>query len=263
MGVGAEEIRAIADALWAAERTGEPIPQPSATRPELSLEDAYRVQAVNIERRLARDERVVGRKVGLTSLAMQRQLGVDQPDFGVITDAMLIADGGGLELAGLIAPRLEPEFAFRIDAELPPSPSAEEVRAAIGAVCVSIEVIDSRIADWRIGLVDTVADNASSARIVLGAWREATPGLLEQLLDTRISLARNGEEVASGPGSAVLGDPVAAVHWLAGTVGAFGQAFSRGSVVLAGAVTGAVPVIAGETWSASATGFEPVTIFAR
>lgn len=255
-------IEEIADALWTAERDRTPVPQPSATHAGLTLEDAYRVQGSGLARRLARGERVIGNKVGLTSLAMQRQLGVDEPDFGVITDAMLIENDGALDLSRLIAPRLEPEFAFRIDGELPPSPALEQVRAAIGAVALSIEVIDSRVADWRIALVDTVADNASSARIVLGPWREASPELLDELPGTEISFSRDGEPVSSGPGSAVLGDPVVAIHWLATAIGAFGHSLAAGSTVLAGAVTTASPIAAGQRWAASAPGFETVAVIA-
>lgn len=259
MTLGTAEIREIAEALRAAEVSGAPIPPPSA-RTDVSLEEAYRIQEIGVAGRVDRGERLIGRKVGLTSLAMQRQLGVDQPDFGVLTDAMLIPDGGALALPELIAPRVEPEYAFRIDGELPVSPSEEEVRAAVGAVSVAIEVIDSRVADWRIGLADTVADNASSARLVAGPWREAAPGLLGQIVDTEIELLRDGEIVGSGPGSAVLGDPVRAVHWLSTAIGRFGEALAPGSIVLAGAVTGAMPIAAGQTWSARAAGFGPVTV---
>lgn len=262
-GIDGSRIEELAEALWHAERTRDPIPQPSAELMELTLEDAYAVQGIGIARRVADGETVIGRKVGLTSLAMQQQLGVDQPDFGVITDAMAVPNGGGLDLSELISAKLEPEFAFRIDAELPQSPTIEQVRAAIGAVALSLEVIDSRVRDWRIGLVDTVADNASSARIVLGEWREATPELLGQLPGIEIAFDRDGERVGSGPGSAVLGDPVNAVHWLATAIGAFGQSFARGSVVLAGAVTAAAPVAPGQAWRATAPGFEPVSVTAR
>ena len=200
------------------------------------------MQQIGIERRLTAGERLVGRKVGLTSQAMQRQLGVDRPDFGAITDAMVVPNGGTLDPAALIAPRLEPEYAFRIGEDLPPSPSYGEVRASIDAVALSIEVIDSRVSEWDIGLVDTIADNASSARIAVGQWRTASPELLDAIVDGDISLLRDGVEVASGPGSAVLGDPIAAIHWLATAIGEFGQSLERGSTVLAGAVCAAVPL---------------------
>ena len=151
----------LADALATASRTGTPIPQPSASLPGLTVDDAYRVQSINIARRLAAGERAVGHKIGLTSLAMQQQLGVDQPDFGVITDAMVVPNGGIVDPATYIAPKFEAEFAFQIGAELPPQPTLEQLRAAISGVAVAIELIDSRIADWKITLVDTVADNAS------------------------------------------------------------------------------------------------------
>ncbi|MGJ0203424.1 fumarylacetoacetate hydrolase family protein [Leucobacter sp. gxy201] len=272
MALTEQQREELAAALRRAETTGEPIEQPSAASPGiagsgpgsgLELDDAYRVQQLGIARRVARGERVVGRKVGLTSLAMQRQLGVDSPDFGVVTDAMVLDVAGALPLRELISPKLEPEFAFRIDRALPASPTVDEVRDAIGAVALSIEIIDSRVRDWRIGLVDTVADNASSARIVVGAWREASPELLRQLLETEIVMTRDGERVASGPGSAVLGDPVVALHWLAEAVGRYGQAFAPGEVVLAGAVTGAVAVTTadiGSIWRAEAAGFAPVSL---
>ncbi|MEZ3161605.1 fumarylacetoacetate hydrolase family protein [Microbacterium sp. BWT-B31] len=251
--------REIADALARATALRAPIDQPSASH-DLSVDDAYRIQARGVAARVERGERVVGHKVGLTSLAMQRQLGVDQPDFGVITDAMVVPHAGALSLDELIAPRLEPEFAFRIDRALPASPTTEQVAAAIGAVAVSIEVIDSRVRDWRIGLADTIADNASSARIVLGAWVAASGELLARLADTRVALERDGTEVAAGPGSAVLGDPVVAVHWLATTIGRYGQAFEPGSVVLSGAVCGAVAPDGPGTWRAIAQGFEPAVL---
>ncbi|GAA5036094.1 2-keto-4-pentenoate hydratase [Microbacterium fluvii] len=250
---------ALADALNAAEETGSPVPPPSAGR-ELTLDEAYTVQRVNIARRLDAGERIVGRKIGLTSLAMQRQLGVDQPDFGVVTDAMVIPDGGELDARMLIAPRAEAEFAFRIGRDLPPLPSADELWDAIDGVALSIEIIDSRVADWKISLVDTVADNASSARIVYGEILPATPELLASLPAQVISMTRNGDEVAAGPGSAVLGDPLVALQWLARAIGGFGDAFAAGDIVLAGAVAAAVPLAAGDVFAATAAGFAPVSV---
>lgn len=259
-GLSAEAKQELADALWHAASDRVAIPQPSAAHPELTLADAYEVQRINTQRRLDRGERFIGRKIGLTSLAMQQQLGVDQPDYGVLTDAMVIPDGGVIAVAELVAPKLEPEYAFRIDTELPPNPSLAQIDAAIGAVAVAIEVIDSRIADWRIGLVDTVADNASSAAIVVGDWVDATPELLARIIATDITMTRDGETVAQGPGSAVLGDPRAAVHWLAEAIGAFGDGIAAGSTVLAGAVAAAVVVEPGARWQAGAEGFAPVTV---
>jgi 2-keto-4-pentenoate hydratase len=255
------DLTALADALWDASETCEPIAQPSrGAYPDLSIDDAYAVQGHNIERRIARGETVVGHKIGLTSLAMQRQLGVDQPDFGVITDAMVIPHGGEVDGSRLLAPKLEAEFAFRIATDVPVSPSIDELKAAIGDVAVAIELIDSRIADWKIGLVDTIADNASSSGIVVGPWRRATDDILAELLDTEIELLKDGAMVVIGPGSAVLGDPVVSLHWLATAIGRYGQSFAPGDVVLAGAVAASVPLDPGVTWSAIAYGFEPVVV---
>ena len=253
------ELAALADALYEAEVSGIPVSPPSSAR-ALTLEEAYAVQRLNAARRYEAGERVVGRKVGLTSLAMQKQLGVDQPDFGVITDAMVVTDGGTLDASELIAPRAEAEFAFRFGYDLAPSPSTDDLRAAIDGVAVAIEIIDSRVADWKIALVDTVADNASSARIVYGEIVPATPELLASLPGTVITMRRNREEVAAGPGSAVLGDPLIALEWLAGAIGAFGESFRAGDVVLAGAVAAAVPLAAGDEFDASAAELSPVSI---
>ena len=249
----------LADALRTAEATREAIVPPTVSNPGLTIEDAYRIQRLNIDLRVEAGERVVGHKVGLTSLAMQRQLGVDQPDFGVITDTMVVANGGELAVDALVSPRVEAEFAFRIGRDLPPSPSLDELRDAVAGVAVALEIIDSRVADWKIGLLDTVADNASSARIVYGEFAPAFGSRLAALPNMTITLTQGDNEVASGPGSAVLGDPLVSLHWLATAIGAYGERFSAGQVVLAGAVAAAVPLVAGSTWTASADGLSPVS----
>ncbi|MCM1011724.1 MULTISPECIES: fumarylacetoacetate hydrolase family protein [unclassified Brevibacterium] len=253
-------IAALADSLQSAAETGQPIPRPSAADPDLSLADAYRVQETLTAARRSRGEVVVGRKVGLTSTAMQRQLGVDQPDFGILTDAMVVDNGESISLRTLIAPRLEPEFAFRFAAPVPADLTPTEVRDAIDAVAIAIEIIDSRVENWDIGLVDTVADNASSAAVVLGPWREASAELLDALITTEITLTSDSGDSVSGPGSAVLGDPTTAVQWLAGALGGFGATITAGSFVIAGAVTAAVPAPPETRWTASAPGFESVEL---
>ncbi|MFV0373857.1 2-keto-4-pentenoate hydratase [Microbacterium sp.] len=251
-------LATLADALHDAESAGTTVPPPSDAH-ELSVEDAYFVQRVNIARRLRAGERVVGRKIGLTSVAIQRQLGVDQPDFGVITDAMVVPDAGTLDAATLIAPRAEAEFAFRIGRDLPPSPDEQTLRDAVDGVAVAIEIIDSRVADWRITLVDTVADNASAARIAYGEMIPTSDELLDSLPETVISLRRNGQDAGAGPGSAVLGHPLTSLHWLAAAIGAYGDRFAAGDVVLAGAVAAAVPLAQGDHFEASAPGLPSVS----
>lgn len=254
------ELRRLADDLHRAEVDRAPIAAPSSTAPDLTVDDAYAVQRTNIDRRLAAGERVVGRKIGLTSRAMQEQLGVDSPDFGIVTDAMVVADGADLDLSQLIAPRVEAEFAFRLGSDLPPSPTRGELLAALDGVAVALEVIDSRVADWRIGLVDTIADNASSARIVTGPFASVTPELIASLPDVVVTLSQDDVVVVEGPGSAVLGDPIVSLLWLADAIGAYGESFAAGDVVLAGAVARAVDLVPGASWAAFAPGFEPVSV---
>lgn len=258
MSASTVDVPALAKALRRAEDVGRPIAPLSLTNPGLTIESAYRVQRYNTEARLATGERRIGHKVGLTSRAIQHQLGVDQPDFGVLTDRMEIADGGKFDASMLIEPRIEPEFAFRIGADLPPGPDFAQLRAAIDGVGVALEIIDSRIADWNISLVDTVADNASSARVVWGEFTPADDALLTALPEREITLRNHGVIVGAGLGSAVLGDPLISVHWLATAIGEFGEHFRAGDRVLAGAVCAAVPLTADGEWEAHAEGLASV-----
>lgn len=248
-------VDALADSLREAEASRVAISPPSASHAELDTATAYAIQRKNIEVRLAAGERIVGHKIGLTSEAMQQQLGVDQPDYGALLDTMVVESGADFAVGALISPRVEAEFAFLIGQDLPPSPSRAELVHAITGVSLAMEIIDSRVADWKISLVDTIADNASSARIVHGEFLPALASRLAALPDTVIRLSRDGVEIGSGPGSAVLGDPVTSLHWLATAIGEFGDGFAAGEIVIAGAVSAAVPLVAGSTWAVSAEGF--------
>lgn len=254
------QITQIADALYAGEASRTPIAPPSLTLPGLSIDEAYEIQATNVTKRLAAGEVRAGHKIGLTSLAMQHQLGVDQPDYGVITDMMVMGNDAKIPTSALIAPRVEAEFAFRIGYDLPASPSLEQLRESIEGVALALEIIDSRVADWKITLVDTIADNASSARIVCGPFAPVTGATLTLLPATVITLTRDSETVAAGPGSAVLGDPLLSLHWLATAIGRFGDRFSAGDIVLAGAVAAALPLVPNAVWRANGTGFGSVTL---
>lgn len=254
------DIEAAAAALRLAESSRLGIDPLTGRYPGLTLEGAYGIQRVNLGRRLSRGERLVGRKIGLTSLAIQQQLGVDSPDYGAITDAMEVAGGGEFDPAHLIQPRIEAEFAFEIGSDLPASPSYDELVAAVRGVAAAMEIIDSRIADWRITLLDTVADNASMARVVWGEFVPATPALLAELPDSVITLLCDDEEVCSGPGSAVLGDPLVSLHWLAGALGAQGDRFRAGDRVLAGAVAAAVDFTPGAHWTVHAEGLPAASL---
>jgi 2-keto-4-pentenoate hydratase len=251
------ELEVLAQALAEAAVTRRPIEPIGAGRPWLGAAEAYAIQRRIVGPRIAGGDTVVGWKVGLTSRAMQEQLGVDQPDYAALLASMRVEDGAPIELATLIQPRIEAEIAFLLARPLRgPGVTREHVLAATAAVLPSFEVIDSRIADWRIGLVDTVADVASSARFVLGPDRVA-PGTLD-LASIEVIVTRNGAPVASGQGSAVLGDPAIAVAWAANTLGALGETLEAGHVILPGAVHASVPAFAGDAFEATFSGLGSV-----
>jgi 2-oxopent-4-enoate hydratase len=239
----------IMEALDVAERTRVPVPPLTDARPGLTPADAYAVQGAWLERKLAEGGRLAGRKVGLTSRAMQQQLGVGEPDFGFLLQAMLVPSGGTLQRRELLQPRVEPEIAFWLAADLRgPGVTAANVLAATRGVSAALEIVDSRIAEWRIKLVDTIADNGSSARAVVGD-RVVPVGELD-LAAEAVQLLRNGEIVGKGIGADVLGHPAEAVAWLANRLSEFGQELQTGQVVLPGAMCASVFAQAGETFRA-------------
>ncbi|MEU1799731.1 fumarylacetoacetate hydrolase family protein [Streptomyces sp. NPDC019937] len=245
--------------LREAERRVTPIDPLSELLPGLTVADAYAVQRDNITRRLAAGATVVGHKVGLTAAAMRQLLGVDEPDFGHLLDDMVHPDGGTVPAARYCAPRIEPEICFRLAEPLRgPGVTVEDVLAATEAVAPALEIVDSRIRDWKITLADTVADNASSAGLVHGAWTPLAeaPDLAAVLVD----LVVDGERVASGSGGEVLGHPAAAVAWLANTLADFGTALRSGHLVLPGTMTGAPFVSAGRRIEARFGGLGPVSV---
>ncbi|PBC77068.1 2-oxo-3-hexenedioate decarboxylase/2-keto-4-pentenoate hydratase [Streptomyces sp. TLI_235] len=236
----------LAALLRRAEAERSPIAPLTELHDGLDLVGAYAVQDINTRLRLAAGDRLVGRKVGLTSLPMQRQLGVDEPDFGVLFQSMVIPDGGTVASGDMVAPRAEAEIAFVLGRPLGgPEVTADEAREAVSQVVLAVEIIDSRIADWRITLADTVADNASSARVVVGRPVDATPQLMAGLKDESLELYVDGEQAARGLGSEVLGDPIEAVAWLARTLDRFGTGLQPGELVLAGAVHASIPLTPG------------------
>ncbi|MGW4912725.1 2-keto-4-pentenoate hydratase [Streptomyces sp. NPDC004270] len=245
--------------LREAEHHVAPIDPLSALLPGLDLADAYAVQRDNIAWRLADGASVVGHKVGLTAAAMQQLLGVEEPDFGHLLDDMLHRDGSTVLAGHYCRPRIEPEICFLLARPLHgPGVTVEDVLDATEAVAPSLEIVDSRIRDWKITLVDTVADNASSAGLVCGAWTplNEVPDLAAVLVD----LVVDDERVASGSGKEVLGHPAAAVAWLANTLAAFGTFLEPGHLVLPGAMTTAPFVSAGQKIEARFSGLGPVSV---
>ncbi len=240
----------LGDALLGVYESGQPIVPLTETNPELTVEDAYQVQLHQVAAWKAAGRRVTGYKVGLTSRAMQQQLGVDQPDFGHLFTDMVLDGSAPIDAGRFISPRIEPEISFVLKHELAgPGLTVADAIGAIDYAIASIEIIDSRIADWKIGLADTIADNASSGALVLGS----RPLRLDaaDLALIGCNLFQNGELVRTGAGGAVLGDPINGLLWLANKLGSLGQPLEAGSIVMAGAVTAAVAATPGDTFTAS------------
>ena len=254
-----ERADELAAALYDARRTHVPIPPLSHTDPGLTLADGYLVQQGIVRRYLADGDRVVGYKLGLTSTPMQQMLGVDSPDFAPVMASHVHGDGAAVEAAAYIAPRLEAEIALVLGSELagPDCTPIDVVRATEGVV-PALELVDSRVADWRITLPDTVADMASSGAIVLGG--RTTPVADVDLRLIGLVFTRGGEVVATGAGAAALGNPAAAVAWLVRTLHPLGASLPAGSVVMTGALHAAVPIAPGETYRAEFDRLGSVTV---
>ncbi|MEL6186592.1 MAG: fumarylacetoacetate hydrolase family protein [Myxococcota bacterium] len=237
--------REAAQALATAERERSAIPPLRETYPELDAVDAYEIQLLQIRDKLAAGARVRGHKVGLSSKAMQKMIGVDTPDYGHLLDTMFVDEGSALAAADFCFPRIEIEVAFVLGRELPaPGCSVADVLAATDYVAPSLEIIDSRIDGWNIRLFDTISDNASSARLVLGGTKTKVEDI--DLRTLGAVLRKNGEIMETGASGAVLGHPAIAVAWLANTVHSFGVTLGEGHVILPGSCTRAIDVAPGD-----------------
>lgn len=219
---------------------------------------AYEVQRLLATRRTDAGARVVGRKIGLTSPAVQRQLGVDQPDLGLLFADMDVSALPEIPLGLLLQPRIEAEVAFLLGADLDREVDGpEDVRTAVASAAAALEIVDSRVADWDITIADTVADNGSSGLFVLGA--ERLPLSAFEPVDVQMELHRGDELVSKGDGAACLGDPLAALAWLARTARRYGQPLRAGEIVLSGALGPMVPVRPGDRFEARLTPLGTVT----
>jgi len=229
-------VELLADRLFEAERQRRPIAPLTDEFPDLSLHDAYRIQRLNIERRMAAGETVTGHKVGLTSRAMQEMFNVSEPDYGHLLDTMFHTAATPLDLGELIDPQIEVEPAFVLGKPLAgPDLTADDVLDATEYICVCFEVIDSRIINWRIKLQDTVADNGSSARVVLGREKILPRTLALDNLETVLEI--DDAVVETGSTGAILGHPASGVAWLANKFAEFDITFGPGHVVLPGTCT--------------------------
>ena len=241
----ADILQAAAAALRTARAQRRPIERISTTFGLAGLDAAYAVAEINTQAALAAGRRVLGKKVGLTSRAVQQQLGVDQPDFGVLLDDMEFLDGDAVPMHRLTQPKVEAEVAFVVGRDLAgDAPSWGEFLASLAYALPALEIVDSAIADWKITLVDTVADNASSALHVLGTQPVAIGQLAGAELGMQMTV--NGAVVSVGSGAACLGHPLRAAYWLARTMAARGQPLRSGEVILSGALGPMAPVAAGD-----------------
>ncbi|MFC5994950.1 2-keto-4-pentenoate hydratase [Pseudonocardia hispaniensis] len=248
-----------ARALYEARRTRIPIPPFTDTEPDLDMADGYAIQAELVPLLLADGDRIIGHKVGLTSTAMQQLIGVDSPDYGPVLASTVYRDGDTIPLDRFIQPKIEAEIVFVLGDRLAgPGVTVTEARAAIAGAVAGMEIVDSRIADWRIKLADTVADLASNGAMATSSRIVPLDGLDPRLIG--MTLTRNGELIDTGAGAAALGDPVAVVAWLANVLGEHDLALETGHLIMTGALHAAVPMEAGDVFRAEFDRLGPVTI---
>lgn len=247
------------DAAW---DSTVPIDPLTASGAVATAEEAYAVQTAWTELRLAQGDAIAGRKIGLTSLAMQEQMGVTEPDYGSLwTSRQYTSVAGAVEIpmTPFIQAKLEGELAFLIGASLPPGEiTAADALAATAAIAPCVEVVDSRIRDWQIQLPDTIADNASYGAFAVGAWSEALRD--SDLRNVEMTLELGGEAVASGRGAAALGNPATCVAWLANKLRTFGVELQPGEIVLSGSLARAIDIACGDEFVLRVTGAEPLKV---
>ncbi|MCK1983351.1 MULTISPECIES: 2-keto-4-pentenoate hydratase [Peribacillus] len=237
------------DRFLKAEKTGIGIPAPTSEIPGFDVEDAYQIQLETIRRKIQSGLEVSGKKIGLTSKAMQEALGVNEPDYGHLLDVMEIENNGCISSLRLIQPKVEAEVAFILKKDLHgPHITVDDVIEATDYVVASIEVVDSRVKDWEIKLPDTVADNASSGLYILGNRKIHLSEI--DLPSIQMSLYKNGEFINQGTGEAVLGNPATCVAWLANKLHRFKGSLKAGEVILSGALSAAIEAKPGDRFTA-------------
>ncbi|MEM8499645.1 MAG: fumarylacetoacetate hydrolase family protein [Pseudomonadota bacterium] len=256
-----EKINTLGDQLYQAMRSFKTLAPLTDTEPDISIEDAYHISLRMLQRRLDSDgERVVGKKIGVTSAAVQEMLGVFQPDFGFLTNAMQYDNGADIPVAGnLIQPRAEAEIAFVLKHDLG-SDNIDEHAVLEATECIvpCFEIVDSRIQDWNIKIQDTVADNASCGVFVLGDNRVDPKDF--DLPNLKITVSKNGKPLSEGLGAAVQGNPLTAVAWLANTLGQYDIPFVAGDIILSGSLVPLEPVSAGDYLSLELSGIGPASV---
>lgn len=255
-------VEALAERLDSAWRSGRPIPPISESDGVADPATAYAIQARWAAMRLGRGEKIIGRKIGLTSEAIQKQLGVGEPDFGSLWEASFYpAQGGSVTIpaAAFCQPRIEGEIAFLIGKRLRGSNlTQQDVLAATEACALGVEVVASRIADWKIKLADTIADNASYGGFTLGPWDQAMRDT--DLGALAMTITQNGETAAEGVGAAALGHPARSTAWLVNKLAEFGEGLEPGDIVISGGITKMLPVTPGAQFVFALTGQPPLAV---
>ena len=249
----------LGDALHAALASCKPIDPLTNRYSDLSIEQAYQIQQCMLTHRLNAGDKVIGKKIGVTSQAVMDMLKVNQPDFGYMLDSMRYEDGAEIPACTLIQPKAEGEIAFVLKSDLQgPGVTPSDVLTATDYVMTCFEIVDSRITDWKIKIQDTVADNASCGAFVLGKDRVSPHGL--DLIDCAMTLTKNGEVVVTGKGAATMGSPLNAVAWLANMLGTLGIPLKAGEIILSGALGAMVPVRSGDKLSVTIDGIGSATV---
>ena len=254
-----EDIQKYGDELYNALITRTTVPPLLGRADGITIEDAYRIQERMLSHRLKAGEKIVGKKIGVTSKAVQDMIGVKQPDFGQLTSGMHYEEGVELPIGGLIQPKAEAEVAFVLKRDLKgPGITATDVIRATDYVVPCFEIVDSRITDWKIKIQDTVADNASCGVYMLGKAKKKPTELDLNLAGMVLEI--NGELFSTSVGAAVQGGPVNAVVWLANTLGALGIPFLAGEVILSGSQSMLIPAKVGDTFKCTVGGLGSCTV---
>ncbi|MET7695148.1 fumarylacetoacetate hydrolase family protein [Streptomyces sp. NPDC005483] len=250
-GVNEEVLADLALELAGAARTRVPVRLLSERYPSLTLPDAYRIQQINVQERVAAGARVAGHKIGLTSAAMQEQMGIHEPDSGVVFHDVVAPSGARLRAADFMNPRIETEIAVRLGRDIVQPCGLDSVRSAVAEVFLAFEVLDTHFPSWDITLVDSIADNAACAGVLTGHPVPFTSSW--DLAGEQITLEAHGTAVATGEGRDILGNPLEALAWLTHRLPVLGTTLRAGDVVLAGSVHASLPLTPGTTFRATST----------
>jgi 2-keto-4-pentenoate hydratase len=244
-----EKIQKFAAQLAEAEATQVGIDPLTSQDPEITVDEAYYIQLENIKKKLEAGQKIVGKKIGLTSVAVQKMLGVDEPDYGHLLDTMVVENGGTVDCSKMLLPKIEGEIAFILKQDLKgPNVTVLDVLQATDYVVPAIEIVDTRVQDWKIKLPDTVADNASSGLLVLGGKPTKIEDIDLELIG--MALYKNGEVANTGVGAAALGNPATCVAWLANRLADYDITLKAGEVILSGALSSMVEAKPGDNFTA-------------